>query len=226
MEKIILEAEKRKEVGKSKVNALRKRGFIPAVIYGEDLGSIPIKVSRFKFLHLLREHPIETMVITLKLKDDNQTKEYPCMVKEMQQDFLKDEIIHIDFNQISLTEAIKVKVPIVPKGEPIGIKQEFGTLEHILREIEVECLATNIPEKIEVDVSHLKINDSLQVKDIDFSKENIKVLTPAETIIFIVKPPIKEEELVAPAEGEKLEPEVIKEKKETPEAEESKENNG
>jgi large subunit ribosomal protein L25 len=97
------------------------------------------------------------------------------------------------------------------------VKQEGGSLEHILWEVEVECLPTDIPKEIEVDVSNLKIGDSIHVKDITFPS-NVKVITPAEAIVLSVTAPIKEEIPVAPVEGEAAqEPEVIKEKKEVPE---------
>ncbi|MCM8757664.1 MAG: 50S ribosomal protein L25 [Candidatus Omnitrophica bacterium] len=216
MEKITLEAQVRKELGKSKVKALRIQGFIPAVIYGRDIQSFPIKLSKTDLLRLIRKHPLEATVINLKVKDtDKKFKEYSCLVKEIQYSPLSDEIIHVDFNQISLTELIKIKVPVVAKGEPIGVKQESGTLEHVLWEVEIECLPTDIPAQIEVDVSNLKINEVIQIKDIKVS-DKIKILNPAEAIVFSLLPP-KEEEVTAVAEEEKAEPEVIKEKKETKE---------
>ncbi|MBM3244976.1 MAG: 50S ribosomal protein L25, partial [Candidatus Omnitrophica bacterium] len=120
----------------------------------------------------------------------------------------------------------KVNVPVVAKGEPVGVKQEGGSLEHILWEIEVECLPTQIPENFEVDVSSLKIGDAIHVKDITFPP-NVKIVTSQEAIVLSVSAPIKEEEIAPVEEGaEKQEPEVIKEKKEVPAeegAEESKE---
>ncbi|HLD83097.1 MAG TPA: 50S ribosomal protein L25, partial [Candidatus Omnitrophota bacterium] len=120
-------------------------------------------------------------------------------------------------------KAIKVNVPVVAKGEPVGVKQEGGSLEHILWEVEVECLPTEIPKNIEVDVSALKIGDSIHIKDINLPS-NIKVLTDPGAIVLSVAAAMKEGVMpVEPAEGEeKQEPEVIREKKEVP-AEEAKE---
>lgn len=217
MEKITLEAQTRKELGKSKVKALRRQGFIPAIIYGRDMQSFPIKISKTNLLKLIQKHSLETTVINLKVKDtDKKFKEYSCLVKEIQYHPLSDEIIHVDFNQVSLTERIKIKVPVVAKGEPIGVKQESGTLEHVLWELEIECLPVDIPAQIEVDVSNLKVNEVIQVKDIEVS-DKIKILSPPEAIVFSVLPPKKEEVVTAVTEEEKAEPEVIKEKKETKE---------
>lgn len=223
MEEIILEVQPRGELGKNKVKDLREKGFIPAVIYAEGKKSQPIKVSHRQLWQLIHQHRLESMVINLKMQDDKKQKGMSCLIKEIQHDPVKGDIIHVDFNEISLTKVIRVNVPVVAKGEPIGVKQEGGSLEHILWEIEVECLPTDIPKDIEVDVSLLKIGDDIHIKDIAFPS-NIKVMNNPEAIVFSVTAPIKEE-VVAPAvEGEeKQEPEVIKEKKEVPaEGEEEK----
>ncbi len=224
MEEIILEIQHREELGKSKVKDLREKGFIPAVIYAEGKKSQSIKVSHRQLWQLIHQHRLESMVINLKMQDDKKQKSMPCLIKEIQHDPVKGDIIHVDFNEISLTKVIRVNVPVVAKGEPIGVKQEGGSLGHILWEIEVECLPADIPKDIEVDVSLLKIGDDIHIKDITFPS-NIKVLNNPEVIVFSVTAPIKEEAVVPAVEGEgKQEPEVIKEKKEVPaEGEEAKE---
>ncbi len=215
MEEIILEVESRQEIGRAKVKLLKNAQFIPAVIYVKGKESLPIKVLNRDLLRLIHEHRVESAVINVKFKDDKKAKSRPCLIKELQQDPVTDNVIHVDFNEISLTEAIKVNVPVVAKGEPVGVKQEGGALEHILWEVEVECLPTEIPEEIEVDVSALKIGDSIHVKDLKIAS-SIKVINDPESIIVTVAAPMKEE-VAAVAEGEeKPELEVIKEKKEVP----------
>jgi len=219
MEEIILEIQPREEIGKGKDKDLRGKGFIPAVIYAQGKKSQAIKVSHRHLWQLLHQYRLETMVINLKMQDDKKQKGRPCLIKETQYDPVKGDIIHVDFNEISLTKVIKVNVPVVAKGEPVGVKQEGGSLEHILWEIEVECLPTDIPKDIEVDVSLLKMGDAIHIKDITFPS-NVKVLSAPEAIVFSVTAPIKEEAAAPVEEGaEKQEPEVIKEKKEIPPAE-------
>jgi large subunit ribosomal protein L25 len=215
MEEIFLEVESRQELGRAGSKDLRGKGVIPAVIYGEGKSSLAVKVSHHELLRLIHQHRSENMVINLKVKDDSKKKARSCLIKEIQYDPVKGDIIHVDFNEISLTKVIKVSVPVVAKGEPIGVKQEGGSLEHILWEIEVECLPTDIPKNIEVDVSALKIGDDVHIKNIQFPA-NIKVLNNPEAIVLSVAAPMKEEVVAAPAiEGEETqEPEVIKEKKE------------
>lgn len=223
MEEVFLDVELRKEIGKSKVKDLRENGFIPAVVYGEGEDSYAIKVAHKQLLQLLHQHRLENAVISIKIKDDKKGKARSCLIKEIQYDPVKGDIRHIDFNEISLTKVIKVNVPVVAKGEPIGVKQEGGSLEHILWEVEVECLPTEIPKNIEVDVTQLKIGDAIHIKEITFG-EKIKVLNDPEAVVLSVASPIKEEIPVTPVEGEeKMEPEVIKEKKEAPEEAEEEE---
>lgn len=217
MEEIFLQAELREEVGKSKVKELREKGFIPAVVYFSGKDTKPIKVLNSELLRLIHHHRLESTVINLKFKDEKKQKPKPCLIKEVQYDPVYGGIIHVDFNEISLTKLIKIKVPVVAKGDPVGVKQDGGSLEHILWEIEVECLPTDIPKQIEVEVSHLKIGDAIHIKEITFPS-NVKVLDDPEASVLTVAAPVKEEIAVEAVEGEeKLEPEVIKEKKEVAE---------
>jgi large subunit ribosomal protein L25 len=215
MKEVTLEAKLREEIGSSKSRALRNSGFIPAVVYGEGK-SQAIKVSRSKFLKFLHEHKGENVIIRLKIDNEKKQKAHTVMIKEIQYDPVSEEIIHLDFNKISLTKAITVKVPVEVKGESPGVKMDGGSLEHVLWEIEVECLPKDMPKSIEVDVSNLKIGDAIHIKDITFP-EGVTVKHEPEAIVLSVVPPAKEEVVVeeeALVEEETKEPEVIKEKKE------------
>ncbi len=214
MEELILEAQLREGLGKNKSKALRHQGLIPAVVYSGGKESLAIKISRGELLKLIHQHQVENAVITLKVKDDKKGSGRPCMIKEMQHDPVKGEILHVDLNEISLTKAIKVNVPVTTRGEAPGVKSDGGSLEHILWEIEIECLPTDIPKHIDIDISSLKIGDSIHIKDIQFPPK-VKVLNEADAIVVSVAAPMKEE--VPAAEGtEPTEPEVLKEKKEEP----------
>ncbi|MDD5006205.1 MAG: 50S ribosomal protein L25 [Candidatus Omnitrophica bacterium] len=229
MEKVYLDCLPREEVGKNKVNALRRTGFVPAVVYGEGAKSIAIKIDRsqlIKFIHT--HHGVENMIITLRFAGKEKSKDHQeeksVLIKEMQFHPVQENILHVDFNEISLTKAIVIKVPVRPKGEAIGVKQEGGVLTHVLWELEVECLPTAIPEKVEVDISNMKIGDTIQVKDLTVP-EGAKVLTTQDTIVFTLMAPKKEEIVTEVPEGAApTEPEVIK--KEKAEAEEGEEKEG
>lgn len=215
MEEIVLGVQLREELGRGKVKHLRDKGFVPAVVYAQGQEALSVKISTHDLVRLVHQHRLESMVINLNI-NDKKHKPKPCLIKEIQYDPVNGNIVHVDFNEISLTEAIKVNVPVEAKGEAAGVKQEGGSLEHILWEVEVECLPTNIPKKIEVDISQLKIGDSIHVKDLILPAD-VKVLTDPAAIVLSVAEPMKEEAVAAPVEGEeKQEPEVIKEKKEVP----------
>jgi large subunit ribosomal protein L25 len=222
MEEIFLDIQPRQELGKSKIKTVRKEGFIPAVIYAQGKKTETIKIENREFLRLVHEHRAESVIINLRLKGEaKKAKDRACLVKEIQYDPVSGEVRHVDFNQISLTKAIKVNVPVAVKGEAVGVKVDAGTLERILWELEVECLPTQIPKELEVEVSNLKIGDAIHVKEIQVPA-GVKVLNDPEAIVLSVVPPVKEEVPVAPIEGEeKAEPEVIREKKEAPAEEEA-----
>lgn len=224
MEELILKAQERDISTKGNLNNLRKQGIIPAILYGEKGKNKPLEIKSIDLSRLMHGHHIENAVLKLEIskKDAKEkTKSATVMIKEIQYHPVSDKILHIDFYQISLTKAVKVKVPVGVKGEAVGVKQDGGTLEHILWEIEIECLPADIPKSLELDISNMKIGDAILVKDIKLSN-NIKLLSDPEATVLSVAPPAKEE-VAAPAEelveGQvPQEPEVIREKK--PKAEE------
>lgn len=217
MEEIFLDVQLREERGRAKVKDLRGSGFIPAVVYKEGKVSQAIKVVHRELLQLVHQRRLEGTIINLRVKDDKETKGRPCLIKEIQYDPVLGDITHVDFHEISLTKVIKINVPVAAIGEPAGVKLEGGSLEHILWEIEVECLPTDIPKQIEVDVSSLKMGDAIHVKDLPVPS-NVKVLHDPSATVMQVVAPMKEEVVAPAAEGEApQEPEVIKEKKETAE---------
>lgn len=215
MEEIFLDVETRQENGRTKSNAIRKQGFIPAVVYKEGKESQPIRISHHDFMQLSHEHHLESVVVNVRIKDDKKKKSHPCLVKEIQYEPVHGDILHVDFNEISLTKLIKVNVGVLAKGEPAGVKQEGGSLEHILWEVEVECLPTDIPKEFEIDVSQMKIGDAVHVKDIKLPP-GVKILNDPDAVVLSVASPMKEEVVEVPEGEEKAEPEVIKEKKEVP----------
>ncbi|MFA5092680.1 MAG: 50S ribosomal protein L25, partial [Candidatus Omnitrophota bacterium] len=168
MEDIILDAELREGRGRANSKDLKEGGFLPAVVYAHGKDAISIKISRGALLKLVHQYHFETSIINLKIKDDKKAKGRPCLVKEIQYGPVSEDIIHVDFNEISLTESIKINVPVEVKGEAVGVKQEGGSLENLLWEIEVECLPTSIPKSIEVEITALKMGEAIHVKDIVF----------------------------------------------------------
>lgn len=221
MEKVILKTEARTGAGKKIAKGLRTKGLIPANVY-KDAKALNIQIKSDDLDEVLHTKAGENVIITLKISGEGNIKDKTVLIKEIQRDPVRDNILHVDFNEISLTEALKINVPLSARGEPVGVKADGGTLEHVMWELHVECLPTAIPEKIEVDVSGLKIGDAIFVKNI-VPPEGVKVLNDPELIAIIVKPPkveVPKEEIAAEGAAE---PELIRKKKEeeAPEGEEA-----
>lgn len=218
MEKVILKVGTREGSGKKDAKDLRARKLIPSVVYKDGKDALKLQLAEADLAEVLHTKAGENVIVTLRIADgDSKAKDKTVVIKEIQREPVKGRILHIDFNEILLTETLKVDVPLAAHGEPEG-KKDGGTLEHIMWELQVECLPTNIPEKIEVDVSKLKIGDAIHVKDIAVP-EGVKVLVDPELIAMIVKPPKAEppkEEVEAEAVAE---PELIRKKKEDEEGE-------
>ena len=214
MEELKLNVQVREEAGTRKARAVRRNNFIPAVVYGDKEKTTAIKVDKKEYEHIERLHRGENIIFHLNImQGEKKLKDYSAIIKDVQHNPVTDATLHIDFNRISLTKEIEVKVPIVAKGESAGVKQEGGSLDHLLWELEVICLPTKIPHHIEYDISNLKLNDSVHVKDLKLP-EGVKTEHDPNAIVFTISPPMKEvsaEE--AAAEGAPTEPEVMKEKK-------------
>ncbi|MFA4991166.1 MAG: 50S ribosomal protein L25 [Candidatus Omnitrophota bacterium] len=221
MEFVELSANLREEKGKQPNKRIRVAGLVPAIVYRKGQETVLLKIDSKKLSRALHTDAGENVIIKLTVEGAKKQKERIVVIKEVQRDPVKDYLVHVDFNEISLTETLKVKVPITIKGDAPGVKQEGGVLQQILWEVEVECLPTNIPEKIEVDVSGLKMGDAILLKEVRPS-EGVKLFGDFEGLVVSVEhPKTVEEAIAAPAaEGEATEPEVIKEKKEKPEEEE------
>jgi len=218
MEKVILKSETRPGAGKKVAKDLRNKGLIPAVVYKGGKDALSLQLSSEDLEGVIHTKAGENVIITLEIDGEGKAKPKTVLIKEIQRDPIKNKVLHVDFNEISLTETLKVNVPLVSHGEASGVKKDGGILEHIMWELQVECLPTAIPEKIEVDVSNLNIGDAIYVKDIK-APEGVKILTDRELIALIVKPPkveVPKEEVVE----EVAEPELIRKKKEEAEEEE------
>ncbi|MFN3967000.1 MAG: 50S ribosomal protein L25, partial [Endomicrobiia bacterium] len=217
MEEILLEAQKRERLSKGKIKDFRKSGMIPAVVYGAGEENVLLFVNEKDIVKIL--HKGLGVNVLIKLKYDNTAKS--VLIKEIQRDIVYGNLLHIDFQVVSLKKEIEVEVPIQIVGEAPGVKNQGGILEHILRTVRIKCLPTEIPKTIEVDVSSLNIGDNILVKDLKIPGK-IEIISDKNSIVVHVVSPTKVEE-VTPAEGlveTPAEPEVIsKGKKEVPEEE-------
>jgi large subunit ribosomal protein L25 len=223
MEKIGLKASRREETGKSANKQLRRGGMIPAVIYKEGKEGISISVDKKAFWKATHTEAGGNAIISIGIDEGTKKEEKTVIVQAFQTDPLRDDIIHVDFHEISLTEKIRVHVPIRTKGESVGVADEDGVLNQVLWELDLECLPTNIPEHIDVNISELKIGESIHVKDLE-TPEGVQVMNDEEQMVVGVTHQQVEEEVVAEeGEEESSEPEVIKKGKQEEGAEEQEE---
>lgn len=205
-----LNGEQRTDVGKSFARKLRAAGRIPAVYYGR--GEQPISlIMNAKEVETLIHGSAGANVIVDLMVAGAATADRKALIREIQRDPVVGNILHLDLQHISLTEKITVEVPIELTGIPIGVKDGGGILEHVLREVEVECLPTDIPAHLEADVTMLNIGDSLHVSDL--KAERVTILTEADRPIATVVPPTILEEAAPATEEAAAEPELVSGKK-------------
>ena len=206
MDQIRIKAEPRTEQGTGAVRRLRRTGMIPgSVMKMRKGGTQLIKLPAHDFMMAMRGHASKQLLVTL----DMDGTEVPALMREMQNDVLAGTPIHVDFSEVSLTEKVRVTVPVYLTGEAVGVKLGGGVLEQVLRTIDVECLPEDIAEKFEIDVSSLGLDQTLFVRDLQLGDKQT-VVTRGELALAVVKAP---DDVPAAAAGEKT-PEVIKKGKE------------
>ncbi len=216
MNRYSIEVEKRDKTGKGVARRLRKNGLIPGVVYGKNRDSQALIVNPLD----LKGKVHSNAIIDLTIDGEEET----VMIKDFQKDVIKDKLIHVDFQQISMDETISITVPIKLIGDAPGVR-EGGVLQQLMREVDIEVLPTNIPDEIELDISELTLSDSLEVGDLEVPEE-VKLINSLEDVIVTVVAPSEEieEEEEEELEEEFIEPEVIGEEEEE-EGEEGEEEN-
>ncbi len=205
MSQILIEAQRRNPGGKNVNRRLRNSGRIPAVLYGPGKKPTAITVDPEVVKDILYSDSGQNTIFSVSVEGGAHAN---AMVKEYQLDPVLGNLIHADLFEIAMDQVLELTVNVEVIGEAEGVKLGGGIMDLVTRTIEVECLPSDIPESIKVDVSHLKINEYVRVKNIQVDPK-VKILTDPEVVIVTIVPPIKEEVPVeAPAEV--AEPEVIK----------------
>ena len=212
MERPVLSAEIREGVGKGKARKLRTKGLIPAIFYSPKSQSIPLVIDSKEFVKTLQTEAGENVLIDLNIRKGDQADRKVVMVKDIQIDPLQGTTLHTDFYEVAMNEMVTVEVPIHLVGKPEGIKMG-GILEQIRRVIQIQCLPGDIPKRIDVDVSSLKIGDSIHVQDIQTEKAKILFDTNF-TIATVVPPVVEEKKVVEEVVAEAAEEVEVKEKEE------------
>ncbi len=216
MEKRKLKVKLRDRTGKEYVKKLRKNGVLPAVLYGPHLKkSLPLEVD-IKELRSFLSQSDKAKIITLEITDQKTDKQHNVIIKDSQWDLITGDLQHLDFYAVTRGETVTTTVPISfvgkSQGEKIG-----GIVEHLVRELDLECLPKDLPSIIEVDITPLGLGDSLSVGDVKVPS-GIKVLTHPQEVVVSVVLPAKEEVKVEEKEAVE-EVEVVGKEKEIEEAE-------
>lgn len=208
MEKVVLQATKRNVLGKQ-VGALRRAGKLPAVLYGRHTETTPILLDAHETkLKLARSTSSSLVIISLD------GTEYPTLVREKQRHPLKRQLMHLDFQALSLTEKTHASVGIELHGTSPAVKTYGATIVHGVTELEVECLPQDLPERVVVDISGLaEPGDSIHIRDLKLPGQ-VEILSDLDEVIVSVMA-ARAEEVVEPAPAEEAaEPELVKGKKE------------
>jgi len=203
-----LSARPRSESGRNAVKSVRSRGAVPAVIYGVRTKPSNLEVTR-RDLEVILSHAVgESILVDLEINDGSKVTNQLTLIQEVQHHPIRREIVHVDFHAVSMTEKITAEISIEPFGEPDGVKNFGGLLEQSMRSISIKCLPQNLPEIIKVDVSALKVGESIHIRDLVLP-EGVEANEDADLTVFIVAESAVSD---APATEGKA-PEVIKEKK-------------
>ncbi|HTS11710.1 MAG TPA: 50S ribosomal protein L25 [Candidatus Limnocylindrales bacterium] len=220
METFTVEGTVRDERGKNAARRTRLTGQVPAVLYGGKKDSIALSVNAKQLARILRSESGHNTIFTVRVADG---KEERAMLKDWQVDPVSGNLLHADLLRIAMDVRMRVRIPVHTFGEPQGVKVQGGIFETVTREVEVECLPTDIPEEIRVDVTEMLIGKQLRAGDLPLDPNKVKLLTdPLRVIAHVVI--LKKEEEPAPeaavaAETAPAEPEVIKKGKKEEEGE-------
>jgi len=222
-EKIVVAGAPRAERGKNEARRLRQTGKVPAVLYGGKGGPITLAVNAKQVGAILRSESGHNTLFQVDLGG----KAEPAILKDWLVDPLTGKLLHVDLMRVAMDVRMKVKVPVHTFGEPAGVKVQGGVFEVVTREVEIECLPTDIPTEFKLDVTELMLGKQLRVSDLTVDMGKVKMLTEPERVIaHVVALKVEEEkpaEAVAAEVAAPAEPEVIKKGKKEVEGEEGAE---
>lgn len=183
MEEVVIEVERREEVGKSANRRLRARDIVPAVVYGGGKEPIAVQIPKKTLLTLFKEGGHENRIFLLKLAGTDQTRH--AMVRDLRVDPTSNQIEHLDFQRVMMDQTVRVNVRVELSGTPFGVKNEGGVLDFVTREVEVECLPATIPQEIGVEVGGLHVGEHIDAKDVPLPA-GVTLVSPPDAVIASV----------------------------------------
>jgi large subunit ribosomal protein L25 len=213
MERQELTVKRREATGKQVAKRLRRAGAVPAILYGGGKPEL-VTVDPKIVLRMIHGHERTTQLLSLKFEGESGASRL-AIIRDLQFDPVDERLLHVDLQEVSADRPITVRVSIHPVGEPAGVREQKGILSLALHEVEVSCLPTQIPERIDADVSALFIGDVLTVANLAVP-EGVRIVNDPGQAVATVSPPMAEEEPVAAAAAAPAvaaEPEVLTERK-------------
>ncbi|MCK9222990.1 MAG: 50S ribosomal protein L25 [Limnochordia bacterium] len=190
---VVLTAQTRAKTGKGASRQFRRMGRVPGIIYGKGKENMMVTLDNGEFNRFLADTGVGQLV-NLEVSVDDQVQSRPSLLKEVQVDPVRGDVVHVDFHEVALDEEIKTSVEIVLVDEGTGITGDGGIISHILREVEIECLPTQIPDQVNVSVAGLSIGDIITVADLDELSGAKYVTDLDETVVTVVAPSQEEVE--------------------------------
>ena len=195
----------RKENGKGVARKLRSAGRVPGVLYGKGVEPLSVSLDRHNFINTVKGHSISNTFMQLNIEGGETAQ---VLVREIQLDPVSNEVLHVDFNRISMTEKLEMEIPIELIGTPTGVKNQGGILEHSVRALTVRCLPTEAPDSIQIDIADLELGKKMHVSELP--EGDYEMVSDPETVVASVVAPKAEAEPEAEEETEEgAEPEVV-----------------
>lgn len=194
-----LKANIRTATGNGPSRVLRSQGFIPAVLYGPGVDSMPLTVSRKALSDIISQAGARQVMVNLEIEDSGASKPRTAMIKELQSDPLSQQYLHADFYEVDMDRKIIVKIPVKTIGTSVGVELG-GLLQIVRRTLEVICLPMDIPDVIEIDITDLDVGDSVHLNEIQIPDEFQFPGSVNFTVLTVVAPVTVEEEVEEEAE--------------------------
>jgi len=210
-----LTVRRREGVGKQAARRLRRSGVVPAILYGGARPQ-PVAVDPRAVLRILHGHEGSTQLLTLRFEGED-GRPIMAIIRDLQFDPVTENLLHVDFQEVTADRPITVRVAVHPMGEAAGVKEQKGILQIVMHEVDVSCLPGQIPERIDVDVSALRIGDVLTIADLRVP-EGVRLLNDPAQAVVTVAPPMGEEAAAPAATAVTAEPEVVTERRPKEEA--------
>ncbi len=194
MQEIRIKSKVREEIGKKSVHELRSSGMVPAVLYGHKEEPLALSIKEHDLWQILHNSTSEHIILTLDIEGGKESS-VMTLVRDVQHDPVTGNPLHVDFQRIAIDEKIKVGVPVELVGISPDVKDFCGVLDHGVREVMVRCTPTEIPESLTIDVSHLKIGQSIHLSDVWSGYGDLEFIDDGNLTLAHVSPPKKIEEV-------------------------------